>query len=353
MQLKSILEALIFAADKPISARQLKELTGAKTAEVSETLEHMVHEFQNSGIQLVELSGGYQFRTHPDCGTYVKRMLAGRPARLTRPMVETLAIVAYRQPITRPEIEEIRGVDCGGTMRVLMERNLVRVLGKKEEPGRPVLFGTTKHFLEFFNLKDLRELPTLKEFTELSEEHQAQFDDMYGGRSAEDKVSVPVSDEVGTAEPESLADGVPPDGGAEVAQAAEAFDAATPGDAFAATPGAEEQLSEHAVPECAPANDGASEDPAFAGAQAAVDSAVSAVEELAAASTGEPAPLQPAPPPARPAWSEEEDDEALDALDRAIARAEEVLATSQPPRAAQTPAASGTAPDASDPPAVD
>ena len=95
-----------------------------------------------------------------------------KPQRLTRAALETLAIIAYRQPVTRPEIEDIRGVDCGAVVKALLERRLVKILGKKEEPGRPILYGTTQEFLEFFALKDLASLPTLREFHELSEEHR-------------------------------------------------------------------------------------------------------------------------------------------------------------------------------------
>jgi segregation and condensation protein B len=95
-----------------------------------------------------------------------------KPQRLTRAALETLAIIAYRQPVTRPEIEDIRGVDCGAVVKALLERRLIKILGKKEEPGRPILYGTTKEFLEFFALKDLASLPTLREFHELSEEHR-------------------------------------------------------------------------------------------------------------------------------------------------------------------------------------
>jgi segregation and condensation protein B len=97
-------------------------------------------------------------------------------------MLETLAIIAYRQPITRPEIEDIRGVDCGGVLRILLDRGLIRIMGKKEEVGRPLLYGSTKQFLEFFHLKDLKELPTLKEFTELSEEHADKVDSEFADR---------------------------------------------------------------------------------------------------------------------------------------------------------------------------
>jgi segregation and condensation protein B len=180
MDLKSILESLIFASDKPITLKQLKAITGNTAAEkLRAALDDIQVEFRDSGIQLAEVGGGYQFRTHPDNAHWVKKLLAGRPPRLTQAMLETLAIVAYRQPVTRPEIEDIRGVDCGGVLRLLLERSLIRIMGKKEEVGRPILYGTTKQFLEFFNLKDLKELPTLKEFTELSEEHAERLDEVY------------------------------------------------------------------------------------------------------------------------------------------------------------------------------
>ncbi|MFL5275800.1 MAG: SMC-Scp complex subunit ScpB, partial [Myxococcales bacterium] len=122
------------------------------------------------GIALVDLQGRYHLRTDPQVGAYVRRMLQVRPMRLTRAALETLAIVAYRQPVTRPEIEDLRGVDCGAVTRALLERKLIRILGKKDEPGRPLLYGTTREFLELFNLRDLTQLPTLREFQELSEE---------------------------------------------------------------------------------------------------------------------------------------------------------------------------------------
>jgi segregation and condensation protein B len=101
---------------------------------------------------------------------YVRELTSGRPIKLTRAQIETLAIVAYRQPVTRPEIDEIRGVDSGATLKLLLERDLLRLLGKKDEPGRPLLYGTTTYFLEFFGLRALKDLPTLREFTELSDE---------------------------------------------------------------------------------------------------------------------------------------------------------------------------------------
>lgn len=181
MELTAILESLIFASDKPVTLRQLKSITGTPSKQLKEALGDLQQHYCERGIQLSESNNGYLFRTHPDASNWVRKLLAGKPQRLTRPMLESLAIVAYRQPVTRPEVEEIRGVDCGGTLRVLLERDLIRIVGKKEEPGRPLLYGTTKFFLQFFQLKNLKDLPTLKEFTELSAEHSEQLDEKFPG----------------------------------------------------------------------------------------------------------------------------------------------------------------------------
>jgi segregation and condensation protein B len=123
-------------------------------------------------VVLHEVAGGWQLRSSPDNSGFARRFLKVKPQRLTRAALETLAIIAYRQPVTRPEMEEIRGVDCGAVVKALLERKLIKILGKKEEPGRPILYGTTREFLEFFALKDLASLPTLREFHELSVEHR-------------------------------------------------------------------------------------------------------------------------------------------------------------------------------------
>jgi segregation and condensation protein B len=174
-RLQSIVESLLFAADKPLTLRQLADLCGeSDLGNLRGALAALEEDYQNRGVQLHAVAGGHQFRTNPDNAPWVQKLLAQKPVRLTRAQLETLAICAYRQPITRPEIDEIRGVDSGGTLKTLMERSLVRILGKKEEPGRPLLYGTTREFLEFFNLGDLKDLPSLREFHELSEEHQAE-----------------------------------------------------------------------------------------------------------------------------------------------------------------------------------
>jgi segregation and condensation protein B len=174
-RMQSIVESLLFAADKPLSLKQLGELLGeTELARVRAAVAAIELLQPSRGFQLHQVAGGYQFRTNPDNAQWVQRLLASKPVRLTRAQIETLAICAYRQPVTRPEIDEIRGVDSGGTLKTLLDRTLIRIVGKKEEPGRPILYGTTKEFLEFFNLGDLKDLPTLREFHELSEEHQAQ-----------------------------------------------------------------------------------------------------------------------------------------------------------------------------------
>ncbi|MGE5181394.1 MAG: SMC-Scp complex subunit ScpB [Acidobacteriota bacterium] len=170
-QLKHLVEALVFAAEKPVTVQRLRQLTRiSDVKKIEAVLAEIAADYAERGIVLQTVSGGYQFRTATQFSSWVQQLVAGRPVRLTRAQLETLAIVAYRQPITRPEIDEIRGVDSSNTLRVLAERSLVRILGKKEEVGRPLLYGTTKEFLDFFSLSDLRELPTLREYSELTAE---------------------------------------------------------------------------------------------------------------------------------------------------------------------------------------
>ena len=167
-----VLEALFFAADKPLDLPTLEEATQFSKELLQAGLEAVQRKYAAGagGVTLVDLGGRWQLRTDAQVGAYVRRMLQVKPLRLTRAALETLAIVAYRQPITRPEMEDLRGVDCGAITKALLERKLIRILGKKDEPGRPLLYGTSKEFLELFNLRDLTQLPTLREFQELSEE---------------------------------------------------------------------------------------------------------------------------------------------------------------------------------------
>jgi segregation and condensation protein B len=176
-RLESILESLLYASDRPLTVADLKRLVNERDGKkLAAALEALRERHAETGIQLASLAGGWQFRTHPENGPWVAKLVAGRPQRLSRAMLETLSIVAYRQPITRPEIDEIRGVDCGPVLKTLLDRGFVRILGKKEDVGRPMLYGTTPEFLKTFSLRDLSELPTLREFHELSEQQMATVD---------------------------------------------------------------------------------------------------------------------------------------------------------------------------------
>lgn len=202
-ELKNLLEALVFAGDKPLTMQRLRQLTRvADTDRLARLLDELAVDCQQRGVILQQVSGGYVFRTQTRFSTWVQQLIAGRPVRLSRAQLETLAIVAYRQPITRPEIDDIRGVDSGATLKLLLDRALIRVLGKKEEPGRPILYGTTKEFLDFFSLQDLRELPTLREYSDLTAEsrdvvRKAGLEPM-GGQASDEAVPEAVASAEGS-----------------------------------------------------------------------------------------------------------------------------------------------------------
>jgi segregation and condensation protein B len=171
---RTVIESILFVSEAPLSVDQLYEATAIDREKIVAALEKLGGKLREgvSGVVLHEVAGGYQLRTDPGSAEYVRRYLRVKPQRLTRAAVETLAIIAYRQPVTRPEVEDIRGVDCGAVVKALLDRKLIKILGKREEVGRPILYGTTREFLEFFALKDLAALPTLREFHELTEESQ-------------------------------------------------------------------------------------------------------------------------------------------------------------------------------------
>ena len=174
-RLANIIESLLFASDRPLTLSDLKRLVGERDGgKLTAALEDLSARRLESGIHVIQVAGGWQLRTNPDNVPWVSRLLSGKPVRLSRAMLEALAIIAYRQPITRPEIDEIRGVDCGPVLKTLLDRSLVRMIGKKEEVGRPILYGTTPEFLRMFSLRDLSELPTLREFHELGEAEMAK-----------------------------------------------------------------------------------------------------------------------------------------------------------------------------------
>lgn len=164
--IKHIIESLLFVSETPLSIRRMAEVLDLDDlAAVRNAVRRLSDEYdrRKGGFYLSEVAGGYQLRTRPEHKAWIQRMLQSGPSRLSRAAMETLAIVAYRQPVLRSDVEHIRGVDCGGVLRALLERKIIKILGRKEMPGRPLLYGTTRKFLEIFNLKDLKDLPTPKE----------------------------------------------------------------------------------------------------------------------------------------------------------------------------------------------
>jgi len=176
-ELKAILESLLFVSPEPLSAVRLVAVLGDVTkVEVERTLKSLGKDLDQDGrgIRLVEVAGGYRLVTKQEYASWIKRLdKAKSAAKLSRSALESLAIIAYKQPLVRSEIEEIRGVETSGVVRTLLERKLVRIVGRKEVPGRPIMYGTTKFFLEHFGLNDLSQLPPLREFKELGEAEQA------------------------------------------------------------------------------------------------------------------------------------------------------------------------------------
>ena len=177
--LKGILEALLFVTAEPIPVTRFLALLGAVTKQdVDQALASLAQDYEQEGrgLQLAEVAGGYRIVTKAEFAPWLKRLEKVKsPSKLSRSALESLAIIAYKQPIVRAEVEQIRGVETSGVIRTLLERKLVRIVGRKEEPGRPIMYGTTKFFLEHFGLRDLSQLPPLREFKQLGESEQAML----------------------------------------------------------------------------------------------------------------------------------------------------------------------------------
>lgn len=186
---RRIVEALILASNDPITPARLAQIVpdctpaGAKDLVNELNTEYQEHD---RAFEVWEVAGGYQIRTRAEFSGYLLQLRKERPLRLSRPALETLAIVAYKQPVTRAEVDMVRGVDTGAVLRSLMERRLVRIVGHREVPGRPLLYGTNKRFLEVFGLSGLDQLPSLRELEELAREQGLELPD---GLSSEDEIS--------------------------------------------------------------------------------------------------------------------------------------------------------------------
>jgi len=168
---KALVEALLFAAESPLTLERIREILEATKETVQAVVAELRREYQErgGGFTLEEVAGGYQFRTLPEYASAIRKMKGRGPSSLTPAALETLAVVAYRQPIVKADVDRVRGVDAGGALKGLLDKKLVRIVGRRDVPGKPILYGTTRRFLEVFDLTDLSELPTLREFGELAE----------------------------------------------------------------------------------------------------------------------------------------------------------------------------------------
>ena len=169
---KQIVESLLFVSDGPLSLDRIYSiLEEFEREEIRDAVLSIASDcnLAKRGIELVQIAGGYQFRTKAEFADYIRRLKKLKPARFTPSALETLAIIAYRQPVTRSEVEYFRGVDSGGVLKSLLDKKLIRIIGKKDIPGKPLIYGTTKEFMETFSLKDLASLPTLREIEALAD----------------------------------------------------------------------------------------------------------------------------------------------------------------------------------------
>jgi segregation and condensation protein B len=226
-RLKPLVEALVFASGEAINAGRLaKAVRGASRQEVTAALQELQAECEARGVRLVEVAGGWQYRTAAEHAEPVRRLFKERPYRLSRAAVETLTVVAYKQPTTRQGIEGVRGVDSGGVLENLVEKRLIRIAGRLDAPGRPLVYETTKDFLELFGLKDLAAMPRL---AELGDEMLMLADKAEFEQGAADEAAVlplepgdSITDD--TIADDTIADDAPPAGTASTEQATESDD---------------------------------------------------------------------------------------------------------------------------------
>jgi segregation and condensation protein B len=181
MEIKSIIEAALFVVQKPLSIDALRHLFGEsedqrpEPAEIKAALAKIAEDYRSRPLELVEVASGYRLHVRDSLAPWISRLFEERPARYTKAFLETLAIIAYRQPVTRGEIEEIRGVAVSTqTLRTMMERDWVHAVGHKEAPGRPALYATTRTFLDHFNLRSLADLPPLQDFIDSIQDEKTE-----------------------------------------------------------------------------------------------------------------------------------------------------------------------------------
>ena len=164
---KEILEALLLCSGEPLTLNALSDITGYDATDILEVLDSLQQDYlaQSRGFMICEIAGGWMFSTYPKHAPYIEKLLKPRVTALSQASLEVLSIIAYRQPVTRGEMEDIRGVNCDSSVNTLLDRGLIREAGRKEEPGRPIMFATTTDFLKYFGLTSLRDLPELPDTT--------------------------------------------------------------------------------------------------------------------------------------------------------------------------------------------
>ncbi len=163
LQLKNVLECLFFVASEPLSIKQLQEICGADKAQIEQAIAEIAADYQHKGFRLKQIAGGWQFMTEAEFAPVIEKLYRPKFHKLTVQAMETLAIIAYKQPITRAEISEIRQVDADGVVATLLDKKLIKEVGRLDVPGRPILYGTSEQFLSFFGINSLKDLPELPE----------------------------------------------------------------------------------------------------------------------------------------------------------------------------------------------
>ena len=206
-QLKNIIEAALMVSEKPVSLTQLSAIFENESdipekADIKAAIDQITEDYKGRGIELNEVASGFRVQVNSDYADWINHLFDDRPPRYSRALLETLAIIAYRQPMTRAEIEEIRGVSVSSNIiRTLQERNWIRVVGQRDIPGKPELLATTKEFLDYFNLKKLSELPSLSEIKDFAQINPDLFEELE--KEAKVQVDKAAADRLETAKPES------------------------------------------------------------------------------------------------------------------------------------------------------
>ena len=212
-EIKAIIENILLAADQPVSETQFKNLFGDEVEKVSfkSVLEELIDEYNSRNLQILQVAEGYQLCTRHDYSDWVRKFLKfDKTRKLSQPSLDTLSIIAYKQPLTKAEVEEIRGVDSSGVVRTLLEKKIISPGGRKKVPGRPIMYRTTRKFLEYFGLKDLSDLPTLEDFKESELEDQIPPDqttlpfDELSGDDSEEMADVASEEEAQSTDPTEI-----------------------------------------------------------------------------------------------------------------------------------------------------